>query len=310
MELSIIIVNWNTRELLQACLESVETNLRHATAEVIVVDNASSDGSAEMVESLFPGVHLICNPQNLGFAAANNQAMKRCTGDYVLLLNSDTVVHGDVLTRSVQYLDENPAVGMMGCKVLNGDGSTQLTCSRFPTFTNLLLQTLGANRMGGPFFSRYQMLDWDRDDEREVDVVSGCYLMVRSQVIDEIGHLDEAFFCYGEETDWCRRCREAGWELKFAPVGTITHFGSGSTRKLNHERDLMLSEGTVRLHLKHGGPLRAAVMWTLLLVFNCSRSVFWTLRTFLDAAEDTRSRARHFRNVVRNFNRSWPQVAK
>lgn len=310
MELSIIIVNWNTRELLQACLESVETNLRDATAEVIVVDNASSDGSAAMVESLFPGVRLICNSENLGFAAANNQAMKCCTGKYVLLLNSDTVVHGDVLSRSIRYLDENPAVGMMGCKVLNGDGSTQLTCSQYPTFSNLLLQTLGANRLGGPFFSRYQMLDWERDDEREVDVVSGCYLMVRSQVIDEIGYLDEAFFCYGEETDWCRRCQEAGWKLKFAPVGTITHFGSGSTRKLNHERDLMLSEGTIRLHRKHGGPLPAASVWMLLLLFNCSRSVFWTLRTFLDAAEGTRSRARHFRNVVRNFNRTWPQVAK
>ncbi|MGI9265675.1 MAG: glycosyltransferase family 2 protein, partial [Gammaproteobacteria bacterium] len=204
----------------------------------------------------------------------------------------------------------NSDVGMMGCKVLNADGSTQLTCSQFPTFTNLLIQTLGANRLGGSFFKRYQMLDWARDDEREVEVISGCYLMVRSQVIDEIGYLDEAFFCYGEETDWCRRCAELGWKLKFAPVGTITHFGSGTTSKLNHKRDLMLSEGTIRLHHKHEGPFSAAMVWMLLLIFNCSRSVFWTLRTLLGSNADISSRAQHFRNVVRQFNSTWPQPVK
>lgn len=198
----------------------------------------------------------------------------------------------------------------MGCKVLNEDGTTQLTCSQFPTFTNLLLQTFGANRLGGPFFSRYQMLDWARDDEREVEVISGCYLMVRTQVIEEIGDLDEAFFCYGEETDWCRRCQEAGWQLMFAPVGTITHFGSGSTRKLNHERDLLLSEGTVRLHRKHNGPIAAFMVWLLLLIFNGSRSIFWSLRTLKDPTDAASARARHFRSVVRHFNRTWPQLAE
>lgn len=310
MDLSIVIVNWNTRGLLRDCLESVERNLCGMAAEVIVVDNASTDGSVDMVKSLFPGVRLIANTDNRGFAAANNQAFKRANGKYVLLLNSDTLVHGDVLSRSMHYLDSNPEVGMMGCKVLNGDGTTQLTCSQFPTFVNLLIQTLGANRLGGKFFGRYQMLDWERNDEREVEVISGCYLMARSQVIDEIGYLDEAFFCYGEETDWCRRCQEAGWKLVFTPVGTITHFGSGTTSKLNHKRDLMLSEGTVRLHLKHNGSVSAAMVWTLLLIFNCSRSVFWTLRTMMNSNADISSRALHFRNIVRQFNRTWPQVAK
>ena len=310
MDMSIVIVNWNTRDLLRGCLESVEKHLGKIDAEVIVVDNASTDDSVDMVNHLFPNVHLIANAENRGFAAANNQAFELSSGRYVLLLNSDTLVHGDVLLRSLKYLDANPEVGMMGCKVLNSDGSTQLTCSQFPTFTNLLLQTLAANRLGGPFFSRYQMLHWARDDEREVEVISGCYLMVRSRVIDEIGYLDEGFFCYGEETDWCRRSQEAGWKLKFAPVGTITHFGSGSTRKLNHERDLMLSEGTIRLHRKHNGPLSAAMVWILLLIFNGSRSIFWTFRTLLDSADDTSSRARHFRSVVRHFNRTWPQLAK
>jgi len=307
MDLSIVIVNWNTREMLRDCLESLQAPLDGIQAEVIVVDNASEDGSVEMVGEYFRDVRLIANLDNRGFAAANNQGFDRASGRHVLLLNSDTLVHGDVLVRSIEYLDTHPKVGMMGCKVLNDDGTTQLTCSRFPSFINLLLQTFGANRLGGRYFSRYQMLDWDRDDEREVDVVSGCYLMVRASVIEEIGRLDEAFFCYGEETDWCRRCQDAGWQLMFAPVGEITHFGSGSTRALNHVRDLMLSEGTIRLHRKHNGHIAAMFMWLLLLVFNSMRSVFWTLRTALDSTDTTNRRAQHFRRIVRDFTRAWPQ---
>ena len=310
MDLSIVIVNWNTKDLLRDCLKSVWGTLDSITAEVFVIDNASTDGSVEMVLDEFPDTQLIANMDNRGFAAANNQGFVRARGRHVLLLNSDTVVHGDVFMRSVRYLDANPDVGMMGCRVLNGDGSTQLTCSRFPTLANLLLQTCGANRLGGRFFSRYQMLDWNRDDEREVEVISGCYLMVRAEVINEIGLLDEAFFCYGEETDWCRRCADAGWRLKFAPVGEITHFGSGSTRNVNHRRDLMLSEGTVRLHRKHAGPAKAAMIWLLLLIFNGSRSLFWTSRAVLDSGDATRTRARHFRRVLREFNRAWPQPAE
>lgn len=310
MDLSIVIVNWNTRDLLRDCLDSVWQSLDGIAAEVIIVDNASADGSQEMVRNHFPQARLITNPDNRGFAAANNQGFDLARGRHILLLNSDTVVHGDVLMRSVNYLDSHPDVGMMGCRVLNGDGSTQMTCSRFPTFGNLLLQTLGANRLEGRFFRRYQMLDWDRDDERAVEVISGCYLMVRAEVIADIGYLDEAFFCYGEETDWCLRCSNAGWRLQFAPVGEITHFGSGSTSKVNHVRDLMLTEGTIRLHQKHGGRIGAAMIWLLLLVFNTSRSLFWTCRTLFDSADDTRTRARHFRRVVRDFSRAWPQPAE
>ena len=130
------------------------------------------------------------------------------------------------------------------------------------TFVNLLLQTLGLNRMQRPrWLRRYQMLDWARDDERDVEVISGCYLLVRRTTLAQVGLLDESFFLYGEETDWCRRCAEAGWRLVFAPVGSIVHHGSGSSRKLNYKRDLMLTEGTVRLHRKHGGAPAALSIW-------------------------------------------------
>ena len=308
MDLSIVIVNWNTRELLAACLESVRAGLGGLRAEIIVVDNASQDGSADLVAQRFPEVRLIRNAENRGFAAANNQAFAVARGRRILLLNNDTLVHGDVLEASVRYLDARPEVGAMGCRVENADGSTQLTCSEFPTFGNLLLQTLGLDRLRGgpPFLRRYRMLDWDRDDERDVAVISGCYLLLRREVLETVGPLDEAFFCYGEETDWCRRIAEHGWALRFAPVGRITHFGSGTTRSLNHRRDLMLTEGVVRLHRKHGGLAAALAVWSLLLAFNASRAGFWSLGQ-LAGRRALRARARHFRAVCRNWAAAWPR---
>ena len=174
MDLSIVIVNWNTRDMLRNCLESIPVDHGDCRVEIIVVDNASEDGSGAMVTADFPAVTLIQNMENLGFAKATNQGLRVGRGRYLLLLNSDTLVHGTVLADSVRYMDERADVGMMGCKVLNEDQSTQMTCSRFPSFANLLLQTLGLNRIRHPrWLQRYQMLDWDRNDERQVEVISG-----------------------------------------------------------------------------------------------------------------------------------------
>ncbi|MEP1471033.1 MAG: glycosyltransferase family 2 protein [Halieaceae bacterium] len=308
MDLSIIIVNWNTRDMLRDCLRSIPEKNKGLRVETIVIDNASQDGSGEMVSTEFSQVRLIQNTDNLGFGTATNQGMRVARGRYLLLLNSDTIVHDDVLADSVRYMDKNQNVGMMGCRVLNEDGSVQMTCSQFPSFMNLLLQTLGLNRLNRPkWLQRYQMLDWNRSDEREVEVISGCYLMTRRETVDQIGMLDEAFFLYGEETDWCRRCAEGGWKLIFAPVGCITHLGSGSISKLNYRRDLMLTEGTVRLHRKHNGYLAASAVWLLLLMFNFSRSVYWSLRSMPDSRPGTAERAGHFRRVVRHFKRAWPK---
>ncbi|MEL6584348.1 MAG: glycosyltransferase family 2 protein [Pseudomonadota bacterium] len=305
MDLSIVIVNWNTREMTRECLSSVCAGLGALRAEIWLVDNASEDGSAEMVRESFPDVRLIENTENRGFAAANNQALEQCSGRHVLLLNSDTLVHGDVLTASVSYLDRHPHVGVMGCRVLNADGSLQITGSRFPSLLNLALQASGATRLPGAFFDRYQMTRWDRKTERALDVISGCFMMVRGTAMREVGLLDEAFFFYGEETDWCRRFAKAGWTLMLAPVGEITHFGGGSVKKLNHKRDVMLSEGTVRLHRKHFGWLGGAACWLLLLGFNGSRAVVWSAISV--TGTKARARARHFRSVVANFGQVWPR---
>lgn len=305
MPLSIIIVNWNTLDLLRDCLESVYEGLRGQDAQVIVVDNASEDGSADMVSELFPTVELVRNSENRGFAAANNQGFALAHGKYVLLLNSDTLVHGDVLQQSVAYMEAHPQVGGFGCRVLNTDGTVQRTCSMYPSLLNTALSASGLWKLAWPrFFGRYEMSDWQRDSERTVEVVSGCYLMLPRKVIDDVGGLDETFWFFGEDDDWCRRIREAGWELKFAPVGEITHYGSASARKFEHRRDMMLTQAKVRLHRKHSGFAAAAACWALLLLFNSSRALFWSIRS-LFGGPAARERAVHFIRITASFNKVW-----
>lgn len=310
MDLSIIVVNWNTREMLRDCLASVLASPGLPETELIVVDNASTDGSPDMIARDFPDAVLIRNTENRGFAAANNQAMAIARGRHVLLLNSDTLVHGDVIGRSVAWLEAHPDAGAMGCRVLNANGTVQLTCSRFPTLLNLFLTTTGLWKLHRPaFFGRFLMTDWKRDSERDVEVISGCYLLVRAEVIAEVGPLDEAFYFYGEETDWCRRIAAAGRRLCFAPVGTITHFGGGTVRKLSHRRDVLLTGAMVRLHRKHGGRAAALACFLLLAGFNLSRAAFWSLASLVRPGTEVRDRARHFRAVLRHSAETWPRAA-
>ncbi len=306
--LSIVIVNWNTCEVLHECLTSVFAGFdARCPTEVIVIDNASEDGSPEMVLSSFPQVHLIRNDENRGFAAANNQGFAVIKGQYVLLLNSDTIIHGKVLPRSVEWLEVHPEVAAMGCRVLNTDGTVQRTCSMYPSLLNQVLLTTGLWKLRWPrFLGRSQITHWNRDTEREVEVISGCYMLVRRSIIDEVGLLDEDFFFFGEETDWCRRMRDAGWRLMFAPVGEITHHGGGSVKKLNHRRDLMLSEAIIRLHRKHGGRLAAIATFVIIAIFNASRAMFWSFRSLFSNCDVARERARHFRAVFFYSLRTWP----
>lgn len=298
-DLSIVIVNWNTVSLLRDVLASSYAGLGRLAAEVIVIDNASSDGSAEMVEAEFPQTRLLRNTENKGFAAANNQGFELARGRHILLLNSDTIVLGDVLSASLAYLDAHPKVGAMGCRVLNLDRSMQRTCSMFPSLTNLILLSSGLSGLSWPkFFGRYYMMDWQRDSAREVECISGCYLMLRREVLEQVGPLDESFFFFGEETDWCRRMSEASWQLVFAPVGEIVHYGSASARKLNHKRDLLLTDALVRLHRKHNGRLAAGCAWTILLGFNISRALFWSARAAIQRRTPQIQRAAHFKQVV------------
>ncbi len=306
-DLSIIIVSWNTRDVLRNCLKSVVDGLGGLRTEVFVVDNASKDESAAMVAQDFPQFRLIANSDNVGFAAANNQAIKLASGKYVLLLNPDTLVKSDVLTRSFEYMEQHATVGALACRVLNADGSVQLTCGGYPTLWNLFLLSSGLFRCNwSTAFSRYQLLNWKRDSERDVETITGCYMFARATAIEKVGLLDESFFCYGEETDWCRRFWNAGCPLRFAPVGEIIHFGSLSSRQCSHRRDVMLTDGLIRLHNKHGGKLSAIAAWTILWMFQLSRWCYWSLAALATRRPAARARRDHFGGVLRDFGNLWP----
>lgn len=281
------------------CLASVQAGLGALKAEIILVDNASDDGTVEMIEAEFPDIHLIRNVENRGFAAANNQAIADTKGRHLLLLNSDTVTKGDVLAASVEFLDAHPDVGAMGCRVLNADGTLQDNNIHFPTLLRMISGLIGLRKLG--------LHRLDRDTETDVDVIAGCYLMVRGATVKEIGGLDEAFFFFGEETDWCRRIRAIGKRVVYAPVGEIMHYGGGSVKRLNDRRDVMLSEATIRLQRKYNGILGGLAAFVLIFAFNASRALFWSAVALVSRSLRARERAAHFRAVVAQTLSTWPK---
>ena len=293
-DLSVVIISFNTIDITRDCLLSVFENLGDLNAQVIVVDNDSKDGSADMVAAEFPQVELVRNTDNRGFELSS--------GEFVLLLNSDTVVLGDVLEKSVEYMRGHPKVGVFGCRVLNPDRTMQPTCFMVPSLLNLTLMTLGLSRLRTPeFFGRERMAGWERDSEREVQVVTGCYMMVRREAMDEVGWLDDSFFFCGEETDWCVRFRKAGWIIVFSPIGEIIHIGNASGRRFEARRDLMLTEGIVRFHRKHSGLCGALVAKFILLFFVASRMLLWISASVLFNSERTKLRRKHFSSVFRGM---------
>jgi len=306
--LSIVVVSYNTVEMTKSCLKSIYDNLGSLSVQVIVVDNDSKDTSVEMIRSDFPQVNLIENKENLGFAAANNQGFKIASSELILLLNSDTVVLGSVISASVNYMYNNPDVGAFGCRVLNSDKSVQLTCSQFPTHLNLILILFGLDRLSYPkFFGKYQLKHWNRDSERDVDVISGCYLMTKQTILNQVGELDEDFFFFGEETEWCYRVKQAEWKVRFSPVGEIIHHGGGSAKKLKSKRNLMLTNALVRFHLKRSGTLAALLMYLILFTFNLSRAVFWRVMSL--AIPRYTERADLFSGVIAGIANAWPKDA-
>ncbi len=216
-EVSVVVVNWNTQDILRDCLISIYEQCGEIDLEVIVIDNASTDGSVEMVKKDFPQVTLIENSQNRGFAAANNQGIAISKGRYVLLLNSDTVVLDNAIAKTAAFADSHPEAAVVGCRVLNPDRTLQPTCFMFPSILNMLLSSTYLYKLfpKNKFFGRERMTWWNRNDIREVDVVTGCFMLVRQDTIKKVGSMDEQFFMYGEETDWCYRFKQAGWKVMF-----------------------------------------------------------------------------------------------
>lgn len=277
LDVSVIIVNWNTKDKLNDCLKSIYRQASKLMYEVIVVDNASGDGSAEMVKREFPEAILLQNDENKGFAAANNIGMAVAQGRYILLLNSDTIVLDNAIGQVVSFADSYPESAVVGCKVLNPDGTLQRTCFMFPSLLNMLLSSTYLYKLfpRSKFFGRERMTWWDRDDVREVDVATGCFMLVRCEAIKQIGLLDERFFLYGEETDWCYRFKKVGWKIVFAPVGRIIHFGGASSSKMAARKTLQLQGAILQFMDKHYSKTTYILSCILTGAFFLVRIPFW-----------------------------------
>ncbi len=282
-DVSVIIVSWNTREILKDCLRSVYEQTEGIEYEVIVVDNASGDGSAEMVKQDFAQAILIRNIRNMGFAAANNQGMAVAKGRYVLLLNSDTVVLDNAIAKAVEFADGHPGAAVTGCRVLNSDGSLQPTCFMFPSLLNMVLAASYLYKLlpRSRFFGRERMTWWDRDDERDVEVVTGCMMLVRRSAIEEVGVMDERYFMYCEETDWCYRFRRAGWCVIFTPSAEIIHLGGQSSRKVRKEMLIQLKLSVLKFMKKHHGWAAHKAACLLTVAFFAARIPIWLVRSLL-----------------------------
>lgn len=279
IDVSIIVVGWNTRDLVRDCLLSVPNGSIGISYETIYVDNASSDQSAEMVRQEFPWVRVIENQTNEGFVSANNKAIRLSAGRFILLLNSDTLVLGNAIAETLAYADAHPDGAAYTCRVLNPDMSIQRNCFMFPSALNSLLfatyfyKLLKTSR----FFGRQNMTWWNFDDEREVPAASGCFLLVRRSVIESVGLMDPIFYFYGDDLDWCWRFRENGWKVLFSPSTSIIHYGGQSSKKRRSEFRLQLHGADllfIRLHRSLASFLSVKLMTSL---FFAVRAPIWTI---------------------------------
>ncbi len=252
--LSVVIVSWNTAALLRGCLTSLLTSPTGGSIEVIVVDNDSSDGSANLVQRDFPGVQLVRNRSNTGFASANNQGIVASRGLYVLLLNSDALLPPGAATSLVEFMEQYPGVGASGPRLVRPDGRPQeFSFGGDPTLGYLLRRALSS------LLWRRPLHDWNTDQVQEVDWVSGACLLARREAIDQVGLLDENYFMYFEDNDWCLRMRGGGWKVYYNPRVSVTHVG-GQSLIQNPAAQRAYYRSLDYFYAKHYGPLARVLL--------------------------------------------------
>ncbi len=266
--LSVLAVNWNTRQLLQRCLESVYSSASGLNElEVLVVDNSSSDGSPEMVASRFPAATLLINRENAGFARATNLALARARGDYLLILNPDTEMVGDAIPQLVRFADEHPEVAVVGPQLLNANGTVQSSRRRFPTAATAFLESTVLQRWfpGHPVLRRYYLLDRDDFHTQEVDWLVGAAFLVRTAALQRVGPMDEGYFMYSEELDWCRRFVLAGWKVAYLPDARVVHYGGQSSDQDLFHRHTRFQHSKARYFERYHGRGLAQLLRIFLL---------------------------------------------
>ncbi|MBZ4687992.1 MAG: glycosyl transferase family 2 [Clostridiales bacterium] len=236
MDLSVIIVSYNNKKLLKQTIDSIYDTRQNINFEIIVVDNKSTDGSVELIKQNYNQVKLIENKNNLGFSKANNIGIKQSKGRYILLLNSDTIVTDNCFEKCIKYMKQHPDIGALGCKVVLPDGKLDPACKRsFPTPEVSFYRMTGLSKLfpKSKRFGKYNLTYLDEDEIHEVDCLVGAFMMVKRETIEQVGLLDEDFFMYGEDIDWCYRIKNAGWKIVYYPEAQIIHYKGGSSDKKN-----------------------------------------------------------------------------
>ncbi|NLT73482.1 MAG: glycosyltransferase family 2 protein [Chloroflexi bacterium] len=276
-EIDIIIVSWNVRDLLDRCLRSILAQggsdpdgdgfaMGADRVRVHVIDNASSDGTVEMVRSFHPWVHLLASAENLGFTGGNNRALPQARGDYLLLLNPDTEMAPGALAAMQQALAASPRVGIVGPRLTYGDGSPQSSRRRFPTFPMALFEsTLVEQWFPHNRWARLYRMEDTPEIAQRVDWLTGACLLTRRAIWDQIGPLDERFFMYSEELDWCRRAADAGWQCLYLPQAHVIHHEGQSSGQIVAQRHHLFNASKVLYWCKHHGRVKGELLRAFLL---------------------------------------------
>ncbi len=281
-DVSIIIVSWNTKDLTRQCLQSIYKTTHHISFEIIVVDNNSSDGSVNMIKREFPEVKLIENHRNEGFAKANNLALKESNGRYFCMVNSDVIILPGCIERLVRFMDENPDVGISGPRILNPDTTFQETRRYFPTLCRELFNAVALNRVlqnlheiSGvrPKYQNYNQI-------HDVDILTGCFWIVRSEAVVQVGCLDEQFFMYGEDLDWCKRFWDKNWRVSFVSEAQAIHLGGASSGNAPLGFFLEMHKANLKYWEKHWGRLHK-IIYALILCFHQAARILARLFVFL-----------------------------
>ncbi len=265
MDLSIIIISYNTKDLLRKCLQSIEKAINDYSYEIIVVDNASKDGTIEMIKNEFPQVHLIINNENIGFAKANNYGIQFSKGRYILLLNSDATLHINCLNKMIKFMETQKNAAALSPKVLNFDNTLQSKGNHFPSLTKALLLILKINKILAKkyLYKIFPNLFWDENEIRKVDWISGCCMLVKQDALKEIGLLPEDYFMYYEDLEWCWLAKNKGYDIWYYPEATITHMASSSP---NNEIIKISVISTLTFFRKHSKGFYGAIYLILELI--------------------------------------------
>ncbi|MGD0541867.1 MAG: glycosyltransferase family 2 protein [Tepidisphaeraceae bacterium] len=297
--LSISIVNTNNKPLLRECLKSLYGQEQGISFETILVDNASTDGSSEMVRAEFPQVQVMQNTARKGFAANHNQGIRAGRGKFILVLNEDTIVKPGALAAICDYLEKHPQTGAVGCRLENPDGTLQPSCYKFPSpwralAENFLLVAAFPNaRMFGDYRS------WPHDAVRDVEFVSGAAITVRREVIETTGYLDEGFLIYAEETDWCYRMRKDGWKVTFVPSATIVHYGGQSSINIKDRQFCEFNRSALRYIRKHYGWWGALIQRLSMIVGALLRLPLWSAIYVVNRKESAREKVKLWARLLK-----------